>query len=325
MAGLPVDFEAELRALPEIDPEPSRLVPRLSYEINAEISRRIAGDRAGTWRLAVDHLAHERFAAAAEALRSLPESQDWLREYLIAAALFWNGDVDAAEQLFSRNYPADAKRASLEALRWEVYQQLSLSYFHRLLDGYPQAARAHYLKARTLAALGDREAANEYKAAIAAGPDQLEFHLGLADLYGTTGQFPEALEECQQELTLNPYSRAAMMRMGRIYVVLRDAGKAMPYLEKAVEAYPDMADLRADVGRTYELLGRKQNAVAEYRKALELDPSMKRVRFLLAQLYTAIGEKALARHEFNLYREQLERERIEGPPPIGPRSAQVER
>jgi len=107
------------------------------------------------------------------------------------------------------------------------------------------------LKGRTLTAQGKLQAIEEYRAALAADPTLPEVHIAMADFYLSNSKVEDALAECQKELALNASSSAAKVRIGRIYVQLREAEKGIPYLEEALREDPEDANARADLAPRY--------------------------------------------------------------------------
>jgi len=194
-------------------------------------------------------------------------------------------------------------------LVWEVNQQLSFLHFNRLLDEFPQSARAHFLKGRTLDAQGNKDAEAEYQAAIAADPAQSEARIALADFYLSNSKYREALAECQKALEVNNYFSPAKIRIGRIYIQLRDPQKGMPYVQSVLKTDPDDAQARADLARGFELLGEVDKAIAEYQRALALDPSLNRIHYVLGRIYRKEGKAELADNEFRVFAQNEARER----------------
>jgi tetratricopeptide (TPR) repeat protein len=301
--GITVDYEAELAALPKVDPARLPPAPMLPAEANEELRKRIAAQPAGKWKEASDHIVNSRWQQAAETLESMrPTPQDWLRDYLLASVWLWREDAGKAEEVARPLQRVADTTPVVQMLRWDIYRQLSFIHYQRLLDEYPQSAWAHFLKGRTLTAEGKLQAVEEYLAAIAADPTLPEVHIALADVYLSNSRVQEALAECQKELELNPASSGAKVRIGRIDVQLREAEKGIPYLEEALKDDPEDANARADLAQGMELRGDTDRAMAEYQRALKLDPSLNRIHYILARIYRKKGKPELADRENELFR-----------------------
>jgi tetratricopeptide (TPR) repeat protein len=298
--GKKTDFEGDLKALPAVDASNLPPLPLLNSDVNAELKKRLASDRSGKWKAATDHLLHARWQEGITSLESLPTA-DWLRDYLVAVAYVWSDKYDKAEETLGRPELTSHLGPAVQMLVWEVNQQLSFVYFNRLLEEFPQSARAHYLKGRTLDAQGNKDAEREYQEAIAADPSQTEARIALADFYLTSSKYQEALAECQKALEVNGYLSAAKSRIGRIYIQLHDPKKGIPYVQAVLSIDPDDAQARADLARGLELLGELDKAVIEYQRALTLSPSLNRIHYVLGRLYRRQGKAELAENEFRVF------------------------
>jgi tetratricopeptide (TPR) repeat protein len=299
--GITVDYEAELAALPKVNTESLPPVPMLPAEANEELQKKIAAQPGGKWKEAAEHIVNSRYQKATESLEALrPGPNDWLRDYLLASVWLWREDAGKAEDV-ARRLPRIAETPVVQMLRWDIYHQLSFIYFQRLLDEYPQSAWAHFLRGRTLNSQGKLQAEQEYLAAIAADPNLPEVHIALADVYLSNSKIEEALAECRKELELNAHSSAAKVRIGRIYVQMREAEKGIPYLEEALRADPDDANARVDLAQGMELRGDTDKAIAEYERALKADPSLNRIHYILARLYRKTGKRELAERQYQVF------------------------
>jgi len=301
-AGGNTDFEQEIRSLPVVDPSNLPPAPLLPTAVNELLRQRLTADRTGKWMVAVRQLSALHANEAIPALQGLQAAfSDWLPAYLMACAYLWNDDPASAEKLLGS--PGMVARAdpAVQMLRWEVFEQLGRAHYQRLLDQYPNSARAHFVRARILDAEEKPEAAEEYKAAIAANPKQTGIRLALADFYMLNARIPEALAFCREELEIDPNSVDAKACVGRILVDLRQPDEALPYLQFAAKVMAGEASIHSTLGRLYELKGDLEKAATAYRKALVLDPSQNKLHYLLAGVYRRSGNDALASKEDDLF------------------------
>jgi tetratricopeptide (TPR) repeat protein len=300
--GLKIDYEGVLRALPPVGEKDLPPLPLVNGDVNQVLRKTLTSDQTGRWRIAVEHLMLGRWQEGIAALEKVPApATAWIRDYLIATAHLWSEAWDKAEEVLNRPRFASQSVPAVQMLRWEVYQQLAYFYFNRLLDEYPQSTRAHFLKARTLDVQGKKEALEEYQAAIAADPQQIEPRIALADYYLSNSKYQEALSECERALEINPYSSPTKMHIGRIYIQLRQPEKGISYLQSALRSDPDDAQARADLGRGWELLNQTDKAIAEYKRALELDPGLNRLHYVLGRIYRKLGQTELADREYQIF------------------------
>ncbi len=296
------DFEQEIRSLPAVDRSKLPPVPLLPTTINELLRQRLANDRSGRWRAVVQQLSGLRAKEAIAALQGLRTTPtDWLPTYLIAHAHLWSDNLAEAEKELSSTAMSTQSDPAVQMLRWEIFEQLGRDQYQRLLDQHPASARAHFVRARILDAEEKPEAAEEYKAAIAANPKQMGIRLALADFYMLNARIPEALAACRQELEIDPHSADAKACVGRILVDLRQPDEALPYLQAAAKAMSGDVSIHSALGRLYELKGNLEQAAAAYRRALALDPSQNKLHYLLAGVYRRSGQDALADKEDELF------------------------
>jgi tetratricopeptide (TPR) repeat protein len=309
--GLKVDFAADLRALPPIATTSLPPLALLPSSANDVLRKHMKSNPA--WRKTIELLGKGRWPEALQSLdRITAAPDDWMPSYMKALAYFWMDDYGRAEQIVSRRSFTAVSQPAAGLLRWQVFHQLSLTHFQRLLDEYPNSSRAHFVKARILHAQGKKEALDEYQAAIAAAPQETGIRTALADYLLSNSKYEEAIQACQGELELDPYSLEAKGTLGRIYTQLREPDRALPFLDAVLSADPKHAEARSDYARCYELKGDVQKALSEYQRALEDDPSLNRLHYVLARLYRRTGRPDLAEREFEIFRQHEEAERARG-------------
>jgi tetratricopeptide (TPR) repeat protein len=305
--GMKVDYEAELQSLPAPDNPTAPVAAILNGDVNDALRKRLPGAQ---WKAVLDRLTRGRWPETITELEAIhPASGDWLRDYLLGSVYLWMDDLEKAE--IAVNRPATLKKAvpAVEFLRWEIYQQLSFSYYNKLIEDYPQSARAHFLKAKALDAQGKRDALGEYETAIRLDPLLSEARIALADYYLSNSRYKEALAECERVLETDPWSSPPKMRLGRIYVQLRQPDNGIPYLLDGLKAEPQNAEGHMDLARGYELSGKPELAIGEYQLALKIDPSMNRIHYVLGRIYRTQGKASLADHEYRIFEENEANER----------------
>ena len=301
--GTKVEFDGILRSLPPVDPDDLPPLPMVGREINEELGKRLEGPDSDVWKRVLEAVSAGRFKESLTALDSIrAEGDEWLRDYLKASVHVWLDDYDSAALVAGDSSLASRSLPVVQTLRAEIFRQVSIENFDKLVNDHPTSCRARLVKAMNFAAQEKAEAEGEFLAAIEACPFDTQIRIELADYYLWNSQYEEAQQACLDELEIHPHSSAARKRLGRIHVQLRDANKALPFLLAAADADPEDADVRRDLGRAYELLGRFDDAIAEYQLALELDPTLNRVHYVLARLYRQLGESDLAQQQFQLFK-----------------------
>ena len=308
--GTKVDFEGILRALPPVTDARRTLLPIVAGDINEDLERRLQGAFSAEWKTVIEAAAAGGFQDALAALDAFrdPEAA-WLQDYLRASVYIWLDDYENAARVAAAADLANQPSQAVRTLRAEIFRQMSIEYFDRLVRSHPDSCRARLVNAMNLAAQEKAEAETELRTAIEACPLDTQLRIELADYYLWNSQYAEARQVCLDELAIHPHSSAAKKRLGRIHVQLREADRALPYLLASAQADPQDADVRRDLGRAYELEERWDEAVDEYRLALRLDPSLNRVHYVLARIYRQLGQPDLAQDEFRRFKENEERAR----------------
>jgi tetratricopeptide (TPR) repeat protein len=248
-------------------------------------------------------------------LRRLPNgASDSISAYLLCSAYLWNDQAAEADQVLARVAAEHLTNPRWLRLQWEIEDRLAVGYADEILRNYPDSAGSHLLKAQRLDAEGNPEAEQEYLLAIGADPQRSEIRITLTDYYLGRSNLPAALRTAAEELQVSPFSSAANMRLGRVYLQMGQPRQALPYLQTALNAEPQNAVLRADLGKAWETLEEYGKAVSEYKESLRLDPGQIRLHYLLAKLYGKLGQPASAQKEmaqFNAAQEQQQQKLLE--------------
>ena len=311
--GTKVDFEGILRSLSEVKRDELPLLPMVTRYVNDRLQEQLRTDKTSKWKTAVTLISEGRFQEGLQALQTVKgvakTDGQWVRDYLEASIHIWLDDYRNAGIVLERPSIATQPVQAVQTLRAEVFRQLSIEYFTELVREHPDSCRAHLIKAKNLAAQEKAEAEDEFRAAIEGCPSETQIRIDLADYYLWNSQYKEALQECLQELEINPYSSTAKKRLGRIHVQLRDAEKALSYLREVAAGDPEDPDVRTDLGRAYELQQEWEKALTQYQEALRIDPTLNRVHYVLARIYRQLGKKELAQEEFRLFKANEEADR----------------
>ena len=105
------------------------------------------------------------------------------------------------------------------------------------------AADIHNQRGRELFEDGDTEGAiREFRAAIAADPNNASYHCNLAIAYDDNDQDEEALAEYERTLQLDPNDLTALLSLGYMYNENDQPERAEEYWSKILEIAPDSAE-----------------------------------------------------------------------------------
>jgi len=128
-------------------------------------------------------------------------------------------------------------------------------------------------------------AAQRFKAAVGADPDNFDAHFLLAKVYTRKSDPDAALREYQEAIRINPKSADAQFNLGFVYFSQKRYDDARRQYEKVVElAPPYLADVFYNLSACYEQMKRKPDAVATLRRGLEAVPNSDLLRQRLKQL-----------------------------------------
>ena len=182
---------------------------------------------------------------------------------------------------------------------WAKQYQCVLDTYHEILLLNAESAEADMLAGEALDEMQDHAGATEqFRAAVKANPKEPNVHFGLGYLLWTRGQYQEAAEEFQTELTNIPNNAQALAYLADSKMKLNDPKAALPLLEKAIHIDPNVALAHVDLAAIYADSGRRNDALSELELAAKLSPNDVKVHYRLARLYQAMGRKDEAKIEF---------------------------
>jgi adenylate cyclase len=95
-------------------------------------------------------------------------------------------------------------------------------------------------------------------------------HFYLALVYQRTSRIPDAANEYQTALRLEPNHFPANLLLGRLLLMQQRAKDALPFFRKAAKLRPDSIDAHRFLGDTYLALGQTAKARLEYTEAERL-------------------------------------------------------
>lgn len=159
---------------------------------------------------------------------------------------------------FSYYLQACAERLALESL--ELFASLA-----------PGSYRTHQLRAEHHASANEVDAAiAEYAKALALAPGASQLHLAVGSLYLGQRNYSAALAAFQAELKNDPYSVAALARMGEAYFLLGQTADTDKVLKRAIAINPDSGSSHKTLGRAYFRKREYPKAVEHLQEALRL-------------------------------------------------------
>ena len=141
------------------------------------------------------------------------------------------------------------------------------------LANLAEGAGAHIVRASTARATGNLElAAEEYRLALAADPDQVDARQALASIFLQMGDIKGAIAETEAVLQREPDNASAHYNLGTVLAAAGRADEGIDHLARAVELAPGFADARVNLAIALEREERFEEAEKRYAEALEIDP-----------------------------------------------------
>ncbi len=198
---------------------------------------------------------------------------------------FWSAEVRAAP----RQVRALVSLANLEARGGRIGRALEL--YERALAVDPGSREALYNKATTLARAGRAaQALRAFREGRKIHPDDYSLKLGEGLSLRLLGRTEEAYSVYLDLYKTYADAHEAATNLALIHMDRGEYAAAVPYLEAARRARPDLAVIRSNLGNAYAGAGRRSEALEAYRRAIEIDPNYGPAHHNLANLLLETGD-----------------------------------
>ncbi|HEY1901348.1 MAG TPA: tetratricopeptide repeat protein [Terracidiphilus sp.] len=226
--------------------------------------------------------------------------RDRVSLYNLAAALAGEGKFTAAAQAYEQE------------LKLEPSNARTLTALGAALEGAGQLeqARQRYQSAIAIASPADfggcdarfdlarlavrqaqyAEAEKEFRALLAACPEDAETRSGLGAALLGAGSTDEAAKEFRRALELDAGDFTALYNLGVIAAGANQPDQAVKLLQSALRAWPASPDAHEKLAAAYAQTGRMSDALAELRSAASLAPNDAQVHSSLSQVLDAQGQ-----------------------------------
>jgi len=103
-------------------------------------------------------------------------------------------------------------------------------------------------------------------------PKEKRSHMDLGRYYSNTHSFPQAIEEFNRVLELDPDYGDALNYIAYMYSYMKNYEKAIECLKKYASLYPGDANPLDSMGEIYFQMGRLDEAIAKFKEVLEIKP-----------------------------------------------------
>jgi len=191
--------------------------------------------------------------------------------------------------------PLDEQLATLQLLAGEAEQ--AEKYLRRIRRHDPAAA--HELQARYHASRGDTESAEAaYASALVDDAERVASRLELALVLANQGRFPEAVEQLQEVIGIEPESAVAQYNLAVLLAQLGRDEEAVGHYRTAAELAPNDPEIHNNLGFLLARMGQLEAAADRFRRAIELAPDFAHPHFNLGRLLMHDGETAEGQEHF---------------------------
>lgn len=134
-----------------------------------------------------------------------------------------------------------------------------------------------------------KDAETDFRAQLAACPEDAEVHAGLGAVLSSEGQADAAAAEFRRSLALDARNAAALEGLGAIEADAGENESAIRDLTAAIRVDASSANAHEQLARAYAQAGQSDNALAELREAARLKPDDPLPHSVLSQLLAATG------------------------------------
>jgi len=274
-----------------------------------EESNRALGPLAGYFRSEIEQILggcyfrtrnFDKAIAHLELARHLrPRSQEtWIELGRAYASAGRNEDAISTWKTWLEQNPNDG-----EALYWigRTYNSMAQNVLEAMIAKDPNHYLVHELEGDELRLKQDYEKAlRAYQEALKAAPQAPGLHFDVADIYYRLLKYPEAQQELEKELAINPYHAQANFELGDIAIKQGRIHEGMPYLDRALKLDPGLAE--AHRSRARGLLAEKhyEDAVRELLWVAKASPNDHTIHAMLANAYRQMGRLKEAQQEADI-------------------------
>jgi tetratricopeptide (TPR) repeat protein len=268
-------------------------------------------------------LKNKRFEEAVRAYAALgrADAADPKIHLLLAEALSEIGkhkEAGAALRQYLHFYPTDGDALFRLA---QCYEKLSVEAFGQISKIDATSYRNHQLLAESMLERSNWEGAlKEFHSALAMKPNDSELYFGLGRAYLKAGRIPDAAEQFQTALELDPFDPSVTYSVGLCHYLNREPEKALHFLRKAVGQDPNLLAAREQLGRVLVMQGQHAEAVPELEAALPVD-SDGSLHYLLSVCYRKLEQPEKAKvalevsEQIRARNRELAESKVGEPPP----------
>ncbi len=190
----------------------------------------------------------------------------------LSALLGFSQNIDSAQFYFNKG--TEQKDARLYAVAVNDFEK-AIHFNQNYTQAYIENGKVNLEMRRINAAMASFTKAYELQ------PNNNEVIKELSSLYFNNRQFQKAIELVQKCENCSESERI----QGMSYYNLEDYGRAVTFLQKAIDKNSKDAEAAYTLGRTYLELENDKNAIAQFQSAITLDPTRSSWVYELGLIY----------------------------------------
>jgi len=220
------------------------------------------------------------------------------------------GDLEKAATVVSTLLNVQPTNTYLLYTAFRLYSDLADKAMLTLALTAPNSAQMHQVMARELARHGDEAPAiANYREAIKIDPKLSGVHVELGNLlYNSTDLRlrVEAETEFKAELAANPNDEKSLLMMGMIAAKRGDTKTAADDYSRALQLQPDDGDAALELAKVLVAMNQNDKAQLLLERAIQIDPSNAVAHYRLATVYRRQGKIEEADKQIDEYKKYKE-------------------
>jgi tetratricopeptide (TPR) repeat protein len=196
-------------------------------------------------------------------------------------------------QFIQRSYNKNASNGDMPRLKKATLVVIAFECF--CLESCLRSANQYIASGEQYFKAGKyQEAVIQFRNAIQRNPGLAEPHYRLALTYLQLSLLPDAYQQLEQTITLDPSNLDAQLQLGELQIIGKKYDEAKAIATRIVAANPENARAHAILGDQYAFRQDWQNAIKEFRLAIKLAPGKIPNYAALGAVYMSSGQLAEA-------------------------------
>jgi tetratricopeptide (TPR) repeat protein len=223
-----------------------------------------------------------------------------------------SGDLVKASDIVAVLREKDPTNLTVLYASYRIYSDLAGEAMLSLSIAAPQSAQMHQVMAHELERQGDRPGAiAQYRQALKLDPKLPGLHFELAEVLNASGEGADrgdAEKEYRAALAANPDDEKAECRLGEIAAKQGDIKQSLAHYQHAVQLQPSDSDAEMGLAKAYDASdptdqnNQRNKALPLLESVIEHDPTNAIAHFRLSTLYRQAGRTEDAKREIEQYK-----------------------